>query len=463
MPDDVHTHDVDAHADALGASEGRNGNGVSSIGRQGKVVTTRTRGNLSTSPLSRPGSLIHMLASRVQEYLYFPSPEPLYVVLGTIAANMMQGVPVWVMLVGPPSSGRTIMLEAMANVPKLHIVGAIKGPSALLSGTGKKDTAKTATGGLLRQIGSRGMMVMKDFTSMLSMAREPLGEAIGALREIYDGRWSRPLGADGGKILEWKGKIGFLGACTPAIDRHHSVTSELGERWVYYRYAETDGYGETIKALGVENPHAMMEELRDLMLSFVQTLELTWDDEGTPKRGLTDKEKNRLYAISSVTVAARSSVPRHPHTLEIVDIVSKEAPTRLSAALGQLYLGLEYIGLDAEEAWGIVGRIALDSVPQMRAKILITLRGVVRWLGDPKSGGLTVRELREVLQCSTRTASMVLEDLCILGLCEKKEKKVNRLSPEENMNATVVRLSEWSKHQFEIGYGRPAQKEKVEE
>lgn len=414
------------------------------------------RANLSTSPLARPNQLIHMLAARVQEYLYFPTPDPLYVVLGTVAANMLQGVPVWVMLVGAPASGRTVMLETLANLPKVHIVGAIKSPSALLSGVAQKDKSKHATGGLLRQIGGRGMMVMKDFTSMLSMPREAMAESIGALREIYDGRWSRPLGTEGGRVLEWKGKIGFLGACTPTLDRHYSVTGELGERWIYYRYAETDGYGETIKALGIENPEQMMEELRELVLSFMQTLELTWEGSGTDKRRLTDAEKNRLYAIASITVAARSPVPRDGKTHEVIDIAQKEAPTRLSAALGQLFLGLEAIGLSESECWGIVGRMALDSAPQIRAKVLLTLKGVVRYMGDAKGGGLLVKEIRDVLQCSSRTTAIVIEDLGIHGLVEKTDKKRRAgLGGDEDEGAGVVglvKLSPWAKKQFELAF-----------
>jgi hypothetical protein len=411
------------------------------------------RGMLSDSPLARPESAVHMLAGRVQDYLYFPTPDPLYVVLGTIAANMLQGVPVWVMLVGAPSSGRTVMLETLANIPRVHIVGAIKSPGALLSGVGQKDKGKGATGGLLRQIGNRGVMVMKDFTSMLSMPREPLGEAIGALREIYDGRWSRPLGTDGGRVLEWKGKLGFLGACTPVLDRHNTVTSELGERWIYYRYTETDGYGETIKALGNRNPEQVMVELRELVCGFTEALELKWDEGGAERRELTAHEKNKLYAIASMVVSARSPVPRDQRTYEIVDVAQKEAPTRLSGALGQLYLGLECIGLGEVEAWGLIGRVALDSAPQARMKVLMTLRGVVRWMGDPKSGGLTLREVKSALKCSPRTTAIIAEDLMIHGLVEKVEKPTRVVKSEENVQNTIVRLTPWAKKQFELGWG----------
>jgi hypothetical protein len=39
-----------------------------------------------------------------------------------------------------------------------------------------------------------------DFTSILSQNRDTRGQVLAALREVYDGSWDRPVGADGGKV-----------------------------------------------------------------------------------------------------------------------------------------------------------------------------------------------------------------------------------------------------------------------
>lgn len=414
-------------------------------------VVKRGRASLSTSPLARPNSLIHQLASRIQDYIYLPVPDPLYVVLGTVAANMMKGSPVWVVLIGPPSSGRTILLETLANLPRIHIVGAVKSPSALLSGTGNKEKSKSATGGLLRQIGARGMMVMKDFTSMLSMAREPLAEAIGALRETFDGRYSRPLGTDGGKVLEWKGRIGFLAACTPAIDRHSALIGDLGERWIYYRYDITDGYGETIKSLGVRDPELMMEELRALVTTFIEALELTWEDGGTERRELTRGEKDRLYAMGSLICAARSAVPRDPwNHNEVSDVAAKEAPPRIAGELGQLYLGLEKIGIEEAERWRLVGKIALDSVRQIRILIIQLLR-VSKIPVHPKV-------LVGAFQCGRKTVDTMLEDLTIHGMVRKtstiKGRNGKDLEGDGGVDVGGYVLTDWASKLMDAAFGK---------
>src|SRR5690606_15082286 len=108
-------------------------------------------------------------------------------------------------------------------------------PAALLSGTPNKEKAADSRGGLLRQVGDFGILVCKDFGSVLSMRPDSRAEVLAALREIYDGSWTRHVGTDGGKILTWAGKLGLVFGVTPALDSHHAVIGAMGERFVLCR------------------------------------------------------------------------------------------------------------------------------------------------------------------------------------------------------------------------------------
>ena len=103
------------------------------------------------------------------------------------------------------------------------MVSSLSGEAALLSATSKKDQAADASGGLLRQVGERGVLVVKDVTSILSMNGDARAGVLAALREVYDGYWSRSVGTDGGAMLEWKGRLCVVGAVTTAWDTAHSV------------------------------------------------------------------------------------------------------------------------------------------------------------------------------------------------------------------------------------------------
>src|SRR5664279_969372 len=70
--------------------------------------------------------------------------------------------------------------------------------------------------GLPRVLGARGVMVVKDYTTILSMSGDARAEVLAAMREVYDGSWTRNVGTDGGRSLEWRGRIAVVVACTTA-------------------------------------------------------------------------------------------------------------------------------------------------------------------------------------------------------------------------------------------------------
>src|SRR5207249_2972241 len=121
--------------------------------------------------------------------------------------------------------------------------------AALLSGTPKKEKAAGASGGLLRTIDDFGILMCKDFGSVLSMPKETRGSVLAALREVYDGEWTRYVGADGGRLLHWKGKVGLVAGVTPTIDRQTAVMGAMGERLVLFRLPVVDAQEQGRKAL----------------------------------------------------------------------------------------------------------------------------------------------------------------------------------------------------------------------
>ncbi len=94
-----------------------------------------------------------------------------------------------------------------------------------------------------------GILVLKDFGSVLSMHRDQRAAVLAALREIYDGSWTRHVGMGGGKTLSWEGKLGLLAGVTPTIDRYHAVMGAMGERFVLLRLPSVDGSEQAQRAL----------------------------------------------------------------------------------------------------------------------------------------------------------------------------------------------------------------------
>jgi hypothetical protein len=151
-------------------------------------------------------------------------------------------------LVGPPASGKTEILHALGRLPDVYQAATLT-KASLLSGSPKREHASGAKGGLLRELGDFGIVVLKDMGSILSMRPDAKAEILAALLEVFDGSWTRYVGTDGGRALSRSGKLGLLAGATPVIDRHRGVLAAMGERFTLCRLAES-GDEQAARALG---------------------------------------------------------------------------------------------------------------------------------------------------------------------------------------------------------------------
>ena len=65
--------------------------------------------------------------------LWLPDTGIVDITLGTVAGNRMAGTPIWTLLVGAPSSGKTVMLDAIRGLPETYEVDTFT-EAGLLSG-----------------------------------------------------------------------------------------------------------------------------------------------------------------------------------------------------------------------------------------------------------------------------------------------------------------------------------------
>src|SRR4051794_5794590 len=80
---------------------------------------------------TRSAAALNAMLDVFERWLLLPDPTPIYAALGAVAANYLPGDPVWLGLVGPPSSAKTEILNSTLKLP--HIVpAATMTPAALL-------------------------------------------------------------------------------------------------------------------------------------------------------------------------------------------------------------------------------------------------------------------------------------------------------------------------------------------
>jgi hypothetical protein len=301
-----------------------------------------------------------------QKWLYLPDASALKVTLGAVAANLMPGDPLWLLLVGATGSGKTEMLDPLMDLHHTHAVGTLT-EAALLSGSPRRERAADASGGLLRAIGDFGFLVLKDFTTVLSMGGEIRGPLLAALREIHDGHWTRHVGVDGGRVLEWRGKCALIGGCTPAIDQHHALMAIMGERFLLFRLPHMDEQEQACRAMQhVSHEQVMRRELRESVAGLFRSIRLE-------SREFNEAARTRMAALATFVAHARSAVERDRYHREIELIPASEMPGRLARTLRCLFQGLQNIGVPDDECWTLSSQVALDCIPDVRRKVLAYL------------------------------------------------------------------------------------------
>lgn len=326
-------------------------------------------------------------------------------VLAAAAVIRLDGDPLWIMLVGGPGNAKTETVAALSK-SGAFVTSTIQSEGALLSATSKGERAADASGGLLMTIGKSGVLVIKDFTSILSMSRTNRPLVLAALREVYDGQWSRNVGADGGRTLEWDGRIALIGAVTTAWDTAHAVIAEMGDRFVLVRLDSTEnrlsGGRQAIENTGQEK--TMRAELAASVESVLASM-------NTTPIHLTEYERETLLRAADLVTRARTPVMRDTRG-NVMDAHASEMPTRFAKQLTQVVRGGVAIGMTRDEAMGLAIRCARDSVPPLRLDILAYLADHPRSL---------VSDVRKRLDKPHNTIDRELQGLHMLGLVSLKD------------------------------------------
>lgn len=326
--------------------------------------------------------------------------QALDIVLAAAAVERLDGDPVWLLLVSGSGNAKTETVGALAGAGAF-VTSTITSEGALLSATAAKEKAKDATGGLLRKIGDRGLLVVKDVTSILSMNSDTRAAVLAALREVYDGKWERNVGTDGGRTLTWNGRIVLVGAVTTAYDKAHGVIAAMGDRFALVRVDSSKGrVSSGMQALAnVGHEVQMRAELAEAAGALLNGMH-------HERAELGDDIMAELLTAADIVTLTRTAVERdykgNPEWAH-----APEAPTRFAKMLGQIVRGALGIGHARDYALRLALRTARDSVPPMRLAVLLDVAD---------NPGTRTSEATKRLQQPRSTVDRTLQELHLLGL-----------------------------------------------
>jgi hypothetical protein len=349
---------------------------------------------------------LHDVHAAFAQWLELPSAElgrpyeSIDVALAVITANRMEGDPLWMFLVAPPSGGKTEVLRALDDVPDVYPLSSLTAQT-FASGFERKGTETS----LLPKIDGK-TLTMKDFGTVLSMYREKKAEILAQLREIYDGSFAKEFG--NGKQFRWVGKVGFLAGVTPIIDREFSLNQILGERFLLLRVKSADPRALARRAMAQRQREGdQRRALRRIVAEFLPTVRLT-------PPPMSEGMKEAVASLAEFTALARSQVMFDARG-EIDYIPAPEGPGRLAKQLCLLIEALAVVRGGEEvsvDDYLTLSQVAEDTLPAQRRTMIEALLASDRTV-------LTTTEVATATRYPTNSARRYLQELAAIRLVDR--------------------------------------------
>jgi hypothetical protein len=334
----------------------------------------------------------------LRRHYHNPDLEAARVLYAAVAAHDLKGQPVWPMAVAPPGSMKTELIRALDGLSRVHSIDSVTSKS-FISGQIRTDidpALAARPSSLLHRIGTDGIILCADFSTVLSLKADDRNSVLADLRRIYDGELRKEFGT-AEPVAAWKGRLTLVVAVTEEIDKYHNVIQSLGDRFVMIRWARADQEA-ALRAMTQD-----IEQARhDLKTAVHALFESLPDGDPTIPRDI----QKRIAALAELAVRARSHVPREGPDKAVIGEPHPESPTRLAQQLAQLVKGSTGLAHRKDvnpQDFALARRAAFDCIPARRRTMLdVLIYG------------------KEPIVINSSTKGYDREDLQVLGLVEGK-------------------------------------------
>ena len=389
-------------------NQGRMERAYSELGNMMEEVSTREA--ITTSGYTRFSDV----ADEFRKHVFFPQEMEtgLLISLATLFSNKIPGNPLWTFLVGPPGSGKSLLLQTLSDNDLTHYESSL-GAKTLVSGFKTSDGSDPSL--LPKIIGKT--LVIKEYTEILGLPGGEQENIFAVLRGAYDGRVERTYPHGVVRIYPEPGSdhktchFSILAGVTNAI--HGDSRAALGERFLKYQLFPDnyDPVAQVKSAMSNAITLTLPEyELRECVNAFVEHKLRT----GTIKiPDVPEPIKERIIGLASIVSIVRANVARKSGELQYRP--AAEVGTRLSTQLVRLAqcvaFTLDRPAVDEQIYREVAQRVALDTCYGWHRDVV---------LGVSYHYPNTV--LKEVICKENRigsgTANRCLEDLYELGALE---------------------------------------------
>lgn len=382
---------------------------------------------------------VEIYKKKISKYFVLPKNQD-YIdfVFGVIFANRLDVKPIWAYLIGPSSAGKTTLLDPMAGHESIYATDTLT-KASLLPGIGvgrptEKTTRMVVRNSLLKQADGK-ILVIKDFSPLLTEDYKELKSILGILRSAYDGTFVKNFGSIGRVEIECR--FGLIAAVTDAIDNHLIVDAELGQRFIGYRMPRISMKEERAICDAVRNNK--QSELNEVLHGAAYEML----DREPKEPNITKKQADTIMYAVEVVALARTAIVRDKYTHD-ASVARPERTARLYSQLISLAKGVAM----ARGHRRVMG----EDVVFVRHVAAHTLSlNMLRLLNMfLEKEGLTSEDLIKRFGWCKRTCDEKLDNLRLIGICDV-QRIAGHGGRDENM-WTLRKQGQWEKMLKKLDY-----------
>lgn len=389
--------------------------------------------------------------NEIQKYVYMEDTTMIDVSLASIIANRLHmGTPVWLIIVGASSGGKSQILKplALSDSKYMHRVDDLT-ENTFLSGA---NLGKDKQASLLLRIGHSGMLVISDMTVLFSRGVESRNAILSQFRMLYDGEMSKHVGTSD-KPVVWKGHLGIVAGSTPSIYRHMEDVADMGERFMYWRMHQYDERKATQLALS-RNVHGndLDKVMADTYSEYIQEVV-----KSKVKPVLTEEDMEHIIDISILAEKMRTVTrpDRFSHTVEYIPTTAFPMRTALQLRHIGEALSIMYGGEIGERGRQILRWLGWSLANEEKRRCLEVLVSQTAYV--------TTGTIADEIGLETSVTRNILQALSSVGLVIRSGSGDGLMwKMKEDKDTLLILSTLQGKNWRDVGTGRDATHEEVE-
>ena len=347
---------------------------------------------------------LEMLHLAYKNELYIEDTDRIDVVLAVALSAKLDGIPLWLIVVGPSGDMKSVQINALEGLPNKEILHNLTSKTLVNGHADKKKYPDLAP-----QLDKK-IVLIPDMAQILQLPPSEKGELWGQLRDLYDGYAGKNSGM--GSTAKYSGlKTTLIAGSTPVIDSQILIHQGLGTRELIYR---TNGSKNKEKVMqkcfdNEQNEREITDRIR-----FATTMFLKRNIINT---GAKQEILDQIMVMAKYTAYMRTTAEFDQYTNELRNTAYPEEPTRIAKQLKRLYICLKNLDKNYpdETALRILWHVAKSCAFPLRLQVFEFL--------SQNKGDFSTSQLSELLSIGKSTAKReccLLENLGIIK-CRRQE------------------------------------------